>query len=110
MKVFNVTDMPSRSLEQQGLVNVAVKVGLVVIPPGGNAVLRGSRKERSELMPLVRRGAVVVDELPPAYAAKKGLMVDGSPKRDEVKSAAPAKVEAKPKSALQRLPEPKKKS
>jgi hypothetical protein len=103
MKVFNVTDMPSRSLEQQGLVNVSVKVGTVVIPPGGSAVLRGSHKERSELMPLVRRGAVVVDELPPAYAAKKGLMVSGVPKKVEVKEP--------PKPALRKfVPETRKKS
>jgi hypothetical protein len=60
----------------------------------------------AELTSLVRRGAVVVNELPPAYAAKKGLMVDGSPMKKEV----PKKPVAEAKPALHKLSEPKKKS
>ena len=82
MRVFNITDVPNRALEHQGLVNVSVKVGATVVGPGESVVLRGTAKERSDISSLLRRGAVVVDQLPPSYAAKKGLMLDGSKKPD----------------------------
>lgn len=79
MKVFNITDASTSALESQGLANQAIKVGDTVIPKGGSATLRGTAKERAELQVFIKVGAVTIDELPPAYAARRGLNLDGTP-------------------------------
>lgn len=78
MKVFNITDASTAALRNRGLENQHLKVGDVVIPPGGSAVLRGTAKETSELSAFVKVGAVAIDELPVVYAAKRNLALDGS--------------------------------
>ena len=77
MKVFNITDVTTRALTQQGLVNVSIKVGEVSIAPGESQVLRGTAKEKSEVAAFVRRGAAAIDQLPPGYAHKRGLLSSG---------------------------------
>lgn len=79
MKVFNITDAATSALTAQGLANQAIKVGDTVIPKGGSAEIRGTAKERSELQVFIKVGAVVLDSLPPAYAARRGLNVNGTP-------------------------------
>jgi hypothetical protein len=99
MKVFNVTDASTAALRNQGLENQHIRVGETVIPPGGSATLRGTAKERSELQVYIKVGAVAIDELPPAYAAKRGLNLDGSeiPKPPPPPAPVEAPVEAKKK-------------
>ena len=79
MKVFNITDAATSALTNQGLANQAIKIGDTVIPNGGSAEIRGTAKERSELQVFIKVGAVAIDELPPAYAARRGLLLDGRP-------------------------------
>lgn len=77
MKVFNITDASTAALRNQGLENQHIRVGETVIPPGGSADIRGTARERSELSALLKVGALALDELPPHYAAKRGLTVYG---------------------------------
>jgi hypothetical protein len=77
MKVFNITDASTAALRNRGLENQHIKVGEVVIPPGGSAVLRGTAKERSELQVYLKVGAASLDELPVVYASKRGLTIQG---------------------------------
>lgn len=77
MKVFNITDVETRALKQQGLVGVSIKVGEVSIAPGESQELRGTAKEKSEVAAFIRRGAASVDQLPPGYAHKRGLLLSG---------------------------------
>lgn len=79
MKVFNITDASTTALETRGLANQAIKVGDTVIPKGGSATIRGTARERSELQVFIKVGAIAIDELPPAYAARRGLNLDGTP-------------------------------
>lgn len=90
MKVFNITDASTAALRNQGLENQHIKVGDVVVPPGGSAVLRGTAKERSELQVYTKVGAVALDELPVVYAAKRGLTIHGH----KLVPDAPTEVEA----------------
>lgn len=90
MKVFNITDAATAALRNQGLEKQHIKVGETVIPPGGSANLRGTSKERAELQVFIKVGAVALDELPAAYAAKRGLNLDGSP----IPAPAPAPEKA----------------
>lgn len=94
MKVFNLTDVETRTLKQQGLKNVPVKVGDTVIPPGEARELRGSARERAEASALVRRGAIAVDSLPPGYAHKRGLLLSGAKKPEPKSKEDPVKDEA----------------
>jgi hypothetical protein len=78
VKVFNITDAATSALTAQGLANQAIKVGETVIPKGGSADIRGTARERAELQVFLKVGAVALDELPPAYAARRGLNLDGT--------------------------------
>jgi hypothetical protein len=87
VKVFNITDAPTSGLDAQGLSNQHLKIGDTVIPKGGSAVIKGTAREQAELQVFIKARAVTIDELPPAYAARRGLNVDGTP------IAPPAEVE-----------------
>lgn len=91
MKVFNITDASTAALRNQGLEGQHIRVGETVIAPGKSVTLRGTAKERAELQTYIKVGAVAIDELPPAYAAKRGLNLDGS----TIIVAKPAPVETK---------------
>jgi hypothetical protein len=86
MKVFNITDVSTPALRNQHLENQPLKVVDTVIMPGKSAEFRGTARERNEASVFLKSGAVAIDELPPAYAAKKGLDVHG---RELPKSPAP---------------------
>ena len=96
MRVFNITDASTAALRNQGLENQHIRVGETVIPPGGSVTLRGTSKERSELQVYIKVGAVALEELPVAYAAKRGLNLDGTtlPTPQPNPTPAPAPVEA----------------
>jgi hypothetical protein len=79
MKVFNITDASTHALRNQGLEGQHIRVGDVVIAPGSSAVIRGTAREVSELVPLTKVGAVALDQLPVWYAAKRGLSLSGEP-------------------------------
>ena len=70
MKVYSVTDIPTPSLQHQGLVGASVRVGTHVIPAGGSAVLKGTSQERTEVTNWVRRGALSLQE-PRRVAARE---------------------------------------
>lgn len=102
MKVFNITDVETRPLKQQGLRNVPIKVGETVIPPGESRVLRGTARERSEVSAFVRKGAAAVEQLPPWYAHRRGLLVSGAshPKESAVPASTPEPSEPSESSEL----------
>lgn len=72
MRIFNLTDVSTRVLEQQKLLNQHFAVGGHMVVPGEyvdvedvNGTLRGN------LVHLLTVGAVSIDNVPPAYAAAK---------------------------------------
>jgi len=72
VRVFNLTDVSTKVLEQQGLLNQHFAVGGRMVVPGeyidvedANGVIRG------HLVHLLTVGAVSVDCVPPAYAKAK---------------------------------------
>lgn len=77
MRVFNITDASTAALRNQGLENQHIRVGSTVIAPGTYVDLRGTARERSELQSFLKVRAVVIDELPVDYAAKRGLDIHG---------------------------------
>ena len=95
MKVFNITDASTAALRSRGLENQHIRVGETIIAPGGSATLRGTAKERSELQVYIKVGALTLEELPVAYAAKRGLNLNGTaiPKPEPVPAPAPAPLE-----------------
>jgi hypothetical protein len=117
MRVFNITDASTAALRAQGLENQHIRVGSAVIAPGTSVDLRGTARERSELQSFLKVRAVVIDELPVDYAAKRGLDIRGrklapEPKEgDTFKAEAPApEFKMEPIELLPELPEfPKKK-
>jgi hypothetical protein len=67
VRVFNLTDVPTATLQERGLVNTSISIGGKVVPPGGQADvsrLTGADK-------FISCGAIAVGEVPAAYLAAK---------------------------------------
>lgn len=84
-RVFNITDGSTAALRNQHLENQHIRVGETIIPPGKFVDIRATARELNDALILVKIGALALDELPAAYAAKRGLNIDGSviPKEEE---------------------------
>lgn len=68
MKVFNLTDIPTKVLEQRGLVKKTIVVGRELVNPGESTEIEDTPRNRGRLQDLLRFGAVAIDKLPPTYA------------------------------------------
>ena len=68
MKVFNLTDVPTDSLKQRGLVGRTFVLGKHLVAPGTSVVVNPARMERIRkgIQELVTVGALAVGEQPPA--------------------------------------------
>jgi len=71
MKVYNLTDVPTKVLEAQHLVNQHIVVGKELVSPGGSAEVEDTPHQRGSLDHLVAVGALSIDKLPPPYALAK---------------------------------------
>jgi hypothetical protein len=76
--VFNLTDVPTDTLRQHELVNVAVRIGGEVILPGGSRSYRVTDRLATEVAVLKRLGAVSIGEQPQEYLGKKGVVSEVS--------------------------------
>lgn len=85
MKVFNLTDIPTKSLEQYGLVNQHIVVGRALLSPGESVAVADNAITRNGLQHYVSVGAVAVDSLPPSYVIQKDK-ASSAKKVEEVKS------------------------
>ena len=77
MKVFNLTDVPTRQLRYQGLAECPIKdLYGVIIPPGEHRVVRDTPANRKHLQQqYVGRDALSMDRVPNGYtgtAKEKG--------------------------------------
>lgn len=72
MRVFNLTDVPTKVLEQQRLVGQHIAVGRRMSVPGEYVDVEDpSGILQSKLTHLLTVGAVSIDRVPPAYAKAK---------------------------------------
>ena len=82
MKAYNVTDAPTKALESKGLVNVPIKLGPYIIPPG--EMMEVPDRYRSEA---VQRfpDAIALEALPLGYegGAKPLPTTKSDPPEDE---------------------------
>jgi hypothetical protein len=67
MKVFNLTDVPTKALVQRKLINQTIVVGRTAISPGSSAELKGEAHEHSSLKHPLSVGAAAMDDLPQVY-------------------------------------------
>jgi len=86
MKVYNITDVETPQLKSLGRVNIPIKLGDTIIPPGGSAIVH--ERYRSEV---VQRfdGAAVIDTLPPSYNGAARPKPTVKPKKEEKKALKP---------------------
>lgn len=67
MRVFNLTDVPTKVLEQRGLTQQHIAVARRMVDPGEFIEVADSATTRDGLAYLLQVGAVSIDTLPPAY-------------------------------------------
>lgn len=72
MKVFNLTDVPTKVLEQHGLVSKHIAVGTRMADPGEYVEVEDTPTRRADLAHLVTVGALSIDSVPPAYTKARG--------------------------------------
>lgn len=72
MRVFNLTDIPTKVLEQQRLVEQHIAIGRRMSIPGEYVDVEDPAGIlRAKLTHLLTVGAVSIDQVPPAYAKAK---------------------------------------
>jgi hypothetical protein len=101
MKVFNLTDVETRQLRHQGLVNVPIRISdkhaVTVIKPGEMAEVKDTPAMRKHLQQTyVSRGAMALDRVPVDYkgGSQKVEPLLPPPPDDSTDDAAPSKEEA----------------
>ncbi len=67
MRVFNLTDLPTETLTNRGLLLQHIAVAGRMVAPGEYVDVESSAKVTSDLEFLVTVGAVAIDTLPPPY-------------------------------------------
>lgn len=78
MRVYNLTDVPTPTLERHGLVNQSIVVHRRIAAPGEYVEVETSDSMRVRLSHLLTVGAVSIDQLPPAYLKARQLAVPSS--------------------------------
>jgi hypothetical protein len=71
VKLFNLTDVPTPALTQQGLANQTLVVRSSIIQPGEWVDAADDAATRRDAAHYVGLGALAVDQLPPAYVVAK---------------------------------------
>lgn len=73
MKVFNLTDIETPQLAEQGAVNIPVVLGNLLLAPGASGVLTEDQYGccAHAIRDYVGRGIMALEVLPPAYAVAK---------------------------------------
>lgn len=80
MKVYNLTNTSTDALRNAGLLNVRIKVGDVVIPPGGSAdVAKGSLADVQRLFVCGALSLEQPEESSPAMAIPAGEAISPPP-------------------------------
>jgi hypothetical protein len=87
MRVFNLTDVPTKALAQHKLLNQTIVVGGKAIPPGGSVDLEGKRGEVASAHHPLKVGAAAIDDLPRYYQEGKAR-----PKASPTPPSAPPAV------------------
>lgn len=77
MKVFNLTDVPTRVLKKQCMVNVPFTVGGVTIKPGQSGEVKA--RYRSQLQRFLLMGAASIGVPPEGYVAAPIAEADTDP-------------------------------
>jgi len=75
MRVYNLTDVPTPTLERHGLVNQSIVAHRRVVAPGEYVEVETSESMKVRLSHLLTVGAVSIDQLPPAYLRARQLAV-----------------------------------
>lgn len=74
MKVFNLTDVPTKVLEQRGLVNRTIVVGKLVLVPGAHGDSEDTPHIKRKMDFMLKVGALATGTLPPPYALAKAQL------------------------------------
>lgn len=67
MRVFNLTDIPTKVLEQRGLLGQSIAVARRMVNPGEFVEVEDLATTRDGLQYLLQVGALSIDVLPPVY-------------------------------------------
>src|SRR5665213_1778445 len=71
VKVYNLTDVSTKNLEQRKCVNQHIAIGNRMCEPGQFVEVTDSASLRADLKHLVAIGALAIDALPPPYRAAR---------------------------------------
>lgn len=73
MKVYNLTDMPTSTLTQRGLLLQGIAIAGRLVDPGEYVDVEDTPTSRGNLEYLLQVGAVAIDQLPPPYVLARQL-------------------------------------
>jgi hypothetical protein len=73
MRVYNLTDVPTPTLERYSLLNQQIVAHRRIIEPGQFVEVEDTPTMRERLSHVLTVGAVSIDQLPPAYIRAKQL-------------------------------------
>lgn len=71
MKVFNLTDVSTPTLQRLGWVNMVLVAGPALIEPGGEVEVGDTPLIRRDIQCFTKQGALAVGSRPPAYLVAK---------------------------------------
>jgi len=93
MKVFNLTDVSTKQLEQHKLVGHTVVVANKLLGPGDMVEVQENRTQmiRDGIDKLVGMGVLAVDKLPPTYQVAKSKQPAPAPAKPEPVAPTPSK-------------------
>lgn len=74
MRVFNLTDIPTKVLEQRGLVQQHIVVARRMVNPGEFIEVEDLATTRADLTYLLQIGALAINALPPTYLRARQVM------------------------------------
>lgn len=94
--VHNLTDVPTPSLRQAGLVSTHIMVEGVVIPPGGSALLSITPALLADTSIRRTMGALCIGEPPEKYSTKKAALAQQAEDRPAPVVEEEPKVEEEP--------------
>lgn len=92
MRVFNLTDISTKVLEQRKLIDQGIAVAKRLVRPGEFVEVEDTAHTRACLQDLLRVGAVAIDIPPPAYVKarqiKQSLAAESSVQHVAIKESA----------------------
>jgi hypothetical protein len=84
VRVFNLTDIPTKVLEQRGLVQQSIAVARRMVNPGEFVEVEDLATTRDGLQYLLQVGALSIDAMPPAYL-KARQVLQADPARSQLR-------------------------